>query len=65
MGLPEKALSFYHDNKTYDLTLTNIKMKIKVKVVTEGRDRVQKRIGDESHMFGFDAARDCSRAASS
>jgi hypothetical protein len=46
-------------------SITDIKMKIKVKVVTEGRDRVQKRIGDESHMFGLDAARDRSRAASS
>jgi len=45
--------------------ITNIKIKIKVKVVTEGRGRVQNRIGDESHMFGLDAARGCSRAASS
>ncbi|HIJ55244.1 MAG TPA: hypothetical protein HPQ03_03875 [Deltaproteobacteria bacterium] len=43
--------------------LTNINIKIKMKVVTEGRGRVQKRIGDESSTFGFDAAREQSRAA--
>jgi len=45
--------------------ITNINMKIKVKVVTEGRGRVQKRIGNESSMFGFDTARKQSRAVSS